>query len=313
MTLSYSAFGLQLRSEFPLAGMTERNHRHGGSPLALELITRAALMERWSGDERTARWRGQLGDGSELSLARGPDADLLFVHADRACFHLDRAASRLRCAPQKHDGEWQRTLLGRVLPNVRCAHGYEALHASAVVSSQGVVAIAGRSGSGKTTLALELIRRGMRLLCDDVLVLSTEPAGVVGHPATPHMNVDERATVAIEHRELARFATERWIEIARCAEEPGPLGAICLLERSHDVSVSVAQLPATPVVLAPFMLGLPDEDRERERERFALYGGLAHQARLLRVCAGVDAPVEDLADALEGALAADRIATPSAA
>src|ERR1700684_3732826 len=115
MTLSYSAFGLQLRSEFPLAGMTERNHRHGGSPLALELITRAALMERWSGDERTARWRGQRGDGSELSLARGPDADLLFVHADRACFHLDRAASRLRRAPQKHDGAWQRTLLGRGL------------------------------------------------------------------------------------------------------------------------------------------------------------------------------------------------------
>ncbi|HTA36324.1 MAG TPA: hypothetical protein VK761_06380 [Solirubrobacteraceae bacterium] len=313
MTLSYSAFGLQLRSEFPLPGMTRRSHSDGGLPLALELTTPAALIETWSGDERTARWRGRLSDGSELSVARGPAADLLFVHADQACFRLDPPASRLQCAPHEQHAEWQRTLLGRILPNVRFSHGCEALHASAVVSSRGVVAIAGQSGGGKTTLALELIRRGMPLLCDDVLILSSEPAGVVGHPATPHMNVDERAAVAIEHRDLARFANERWIEVARCATEPALLDAVCILERDPKLSLDVARVPANPLSLAPFMLGLPDDEVARERERFELYSALTRQAQLLRVTAGLDTPVEQVADALEHALVANRLATAGAA
>jgi hypothetical protein len=313
MTLSYQAFGLDLRSEFPLPGMTRCGDR-SGHPLALELTDPATVLGAWSGSERTATWRGRLGDGRELSIARGPAADLLFADADRAFFHLDAAARRLLCAPRREGAEWQRTLLARILPSVRLARGYEALHASAVACSRGVVAIAGPSGTGKTTLALELMTRGMPLVCDDVLTLSIAQTAVLGHPAPPQMNVGERASVAVEHRELAAGAGERWIELAGCTTDlPQRVSAVCVLERTRGASLGVESLAATPLLLAPYMLGLPDDERERERDRFELYSRLARQAALLRVTADLDDRVEDVADALEQALALDDVAIRGAA
>jgi hypothetical protein len=311
MTLSYQAFGLDLRSEFPLPGMTQRGDC-SGRPLALELTQPAALLGAWSGNQRTAAWRGRLGDGRELSIARGPAADLLFADADRALFHLDAAAGRLLCAPRRDGAEWRRTLLARVLPSVRLARGYEALHASAVAGPRGIVAIAGQSGAGKTTLALELIARGMALVSDDVLTLSIAQTAVLGHPAPPQMNVDARASVVVEHRELAAGVSERWIELIDCALElPRRVSAVCALERGPGASLGVERLAATPLLLAPYMLGLPDD--ERERDRFELYSELTRQAVLLRVTAGLDDCVEDVADALERALALGEVAMQGAA
>jgi hypothetical protein len=313
MTLSYQAYGLDLRSEFRLPGMTQRDDR-SGCPLALELTDPATLLGAWSGSERTAKWRGRLGDGRELSIARGPAADRLFADADRAFFLLDAASARLLCAPWRGTVGWQRTLLARILPSVRLARGYEALHASAVAGPRGIVAIAGRSGAGKTTLALELIARGMSLVSDDVLTLSLARSIVVGHSAPPQMNLDERAPLAVAHRELGAADGERWIELTDgAAELPQPVSAVCVLERARQASLGVEVLAPTPLPLAPYMLGLPDDGSERERDRFALYSELARQMRLLRVTAGLGDRVEDIADALEHALALDNLAMQGAA
>jgi hypothetical protein len=311
MTFDYSAFGMDLHSEFPLPGMTPRTPSAVRS-LSLRLTTPAELLEQWSGDRRTARWRGRLGDGQELSIARGPSDDLLFGYGDRAHFHLDPAAKCLECAPTGTGRGWRRTLLARILPNVRLAHGFEALHASAVASSRGVVAITGPSGAGKTTLALELMRRGMSLVGDDVLMLSTGPSGVLGHPATPHMNVDQRAPVPVEHGELARFGGERWIEVFDSAPVPQRVDGICLLQHDTRLSLAVEPLPGTPLLLAPYMLGLPDDDAGRERRRFELYSNLTERCPLVRMTRGADDSVEQLADALQAALGSDRLAMQGA-
>ena len=55
--------------------------------------------------------------------------------------------------------------------------GHEALHAAALDSPDGVVAIMAPSGAGKSTLALELLRQGWPLFADDVLTLSTAVKG----------------------------------------------------------------------------------------------------------------------------------------
>jgi hypothetical protein len=311
MTFDYSAFGMDLRSEFPLPGMAPRTPSAVRS-LSLRLTTPAALLDEWSGDEQTGRWRGLLGDGHELSISRGPAADLLFGYGDRAHFRLDPSANRLECAPSDDGRGWRRTLLARILPNVRLAHGFEALHASAVASAHGVVAVTGPSGAGKTTLALELMRRGMSLVGDDVLLLSSGPTGVLGHPATPHMNVDERASVPVEHGELARFRGERWIEVFDSAPVPRRVDGICLLQHDPQLSMDVEMLPRTPLALAPYMLGLPDGDAGRERRRFELYSNLTERCPLVRITRGPGDSVEQLADALQAALASDRFAMQGA-
>jgi hypothetical protein len=311
MTFNYSAFGMDLRSEFPLPGMTPRKPSAVRS-LSLHLTTPAKLLDAWSGAQDTRRWRGLLGDGHELSISRGPASDLLFGYGDRAHFRLDPSANRLECAPSRAGRGWRRTLLARILPNVRLAHGFEALHASAVASPRGIIAIAGPSGAGKTTLALELMRRGMALVGDDVLLLSAGPCGVSGHPATPHMNVDKRASVPVDHGELARFADERWIQILDSAPVPQRVDAICLLQRDADLRLDAEALPRTPLALAPYMLGLPDGDAVRERRRFELYSNLTERCTLLRVTGGLGDGVEQLADRLEGALGAERFAMQGA-
>ena len=69
-------------------------------------------------------------------------------------------------------------LAGKLLGIVSVMRGYEPLHASAVDSPQGPIALVGPSGVGKSTLARELAGRGWALFTDDTLPLLLGPAGV---------------------------------------------------------------------------------------------------------------------------------------
>jgi len=91
----------------------------------------------------------------------------------RALHHLSSDASVLQCAPaDPADPSWWRVVLDSVLFTVALPQGYEALHAGAVATPDGVIAITAASGGGKSTLLSELVGRGMALMADDVLVLA---------------------------------------------------------------------------------------------------------------------------------------------
>ncbi|HEV3047451.1 MAG TPA: hypothetical protein VGY13_08840, partial [Solirubrobacteraceae bacterium] len=310
MKEQYRAYGLTLCSEFALAGMEGCDSRPpglqaGGGPLALELVEPDRLSGLWSGPAGDFRWRGRLGDGSELTIERGRAGDLLFGDGARASFRLNGEASALQCAPREDGLHWQRTLLGKVLSTVSVLRGHEALHASAVDSPWGAVAIAAPTGMGKTTLALELMGRGWPLLADDVVVLASTPEGVLAQPGTPHMNLAVTAPGGSRSRApgptLALLAGERWIAAREHARAARPVCAICLLERAAGQPLAVRALPRNPLLLTPYMLGLL-ESRERRRTRFELYADLVDAAALMRLtCAGEDSPGA-LADMLVSSL-----------
>ncbi|TFI60257.1 hypothetical protein E2493_00655 [Sphingomonas parva] len=65
-------------------------------------------------------------------------------------------------------------LMSRVLTAALYQRGLLPLHASAVVLSEGAIAVAGPSGAGKSTLAAMLARQGGRVLADDMLVLADD-------------------------------------------------------------------------------------------------------------------------------------------
>lgn len=69
-------------------------------------------------------------------------------------------------------------LIDQVLPRVLAHQGEMVLHASAVLTEQGLVAFIGRSGKGKSTLSAALASCGCRLLSDDGLLLSMQGGGV---------------------------------------------------------------------------------------------------------------------------------------
>jgi hypothetical protein len=305
MPARHAAYGLDLHAAFPLIGM--RAESRGGLPrLALELLAPAELEQRFSGADGPPEWTGRLGDGRTLTIERGSRGDVLFTYGDRARFRLDASLERLECAPLHEGLHWHQALLGRVLPNVAIMRGYEALHASAVDSPEGVVVIAAPSGTGKTTLALELLGRGWPLVADDVLALGEGPEGALAHPGTPHMNVAKEppGTIDVEMlgATLGTLAGERWIAAHTTATVPRAVRLVCLLQRGPDLALESQILPSNPLPLAPYMLGLAG-DAERERRRFARYADLASTATLMRLtCGDGDRPAE-LAEQIEQVLA----------
>jgi hypothetical protein len=69
-----------------------------------------------------------------------------------------------------------------VLPLALQFFGSEALHASGVLTANGVVALCGDSGVGKSTLAHVLAGRGHELWADDAVVFECRSAAVVAIP-----------------------------------------------------------------------------------------------------------------------------------
>ena len=303
MRTPYVAYGLQLDS-FPLPGMTPHTAR-GLPALALERCAPEELDALWGGPDGPPLWRGAVGDGTALAIERGVGGDTLFTYGARARYRLDPAQRTLQCAPSEEGLHWQQALLGRVLPNVSLARGYEALHASAVESPAGVVAIAAPSGMGKTTLALELSRRDWPLVTDDVLALEDGPEQVLAHPGPPHMNVassqlSEQACGEIGTT-LGVLAGERWIAVRAPSRTPRPVRVVCLLERAPHLSLDAQPLLGGQLPLVPYMLGLKG-DAVRERRRFSAYANLAGEADLLRLtCSPSDLPAA-VADLLEQAV-----------
>jgi hypothetical protein len=305
MPESYSAFGLALRSHFPLPGMAPWEGDDLPS-LELALEPAARLGAAWSGPRASAPWRGRLGDGEELTIEWGVDGDLLFGYGHRAQFRLDPTRARLECAPEDPVApDWQRVLLSRILPNVSLAHGRECLHAGAVQAPSGVVAFAAPTGMGKSTLASELVGRGWRLFADDAVVLTGGEDGVVAHPGSPHMNLADEPCEAIVEAglgiALAALAGEHWVALRDAVREPRGLAAVVLLERAPGLSLEVTRLSPSPLALAPYMLGLPDE--ERDAANFTLYSDLVESTALLRLTVGTTDRPARLADALEHVLA----------
>ncbi len=307
METLHAAYGLRLACSFPLPGMTIATQASDGLPLlALELREPGQLERAWSGASGPVEWRGRQGDGRDLVIERGADGDVLFRYGELARFRLDAPMRRLECAPSREGLEWQRALIGKVIPSVSVMLGYEALHAAALDSPDGVVAIMGASGAGKSTLALELLRRGWPLFCDDVLALSRADGAVLAHPGTPHMNLDRTLPGAIGSRELADtlgiLADERWLAVHDVAGEERPVRMLCLLERRAGLSLGIHSLSESPLALAPYMLGL-SIDPERQRSRFDLYAELTATAMLVSLTAGLEHPPHELADLLKQVLA----------
>ena len=308
MEMLCAAYGLRLCCSFPLPGMRAATHAIDDlPPLTLALCDPAELERMWSGASGAPEWRGRQGDGRDLTIERGSAGDLLFAYGELARFRLDPDMRRLDCAPSDASSlDWQRVLIGKVVPSISVMLGYEALHAAAVDSPDGVVAIMAPSGSGKSTLALELLRRGWPLFADDVLTLSEAGGAISAHPGTPHMNLDQSLPETIDPQTLGDtlgiLAGERWLTVTSTTSETRPVRMLCLLERRLDLALEVHALPASPRLLAPYMLGL-SSDPERQRSRFCLYADLMASATLVRLTAGLEHRPGQLADLVERSLA----------
>jgi hypothetical protein len=150
--------------------------------------------------------------------------------------------SRLQGSPGEGGmAAWQRLLIAQALPFAAVMHGLEVLHASAVATAAGAVALSGPSGSGKTSLALAMERRGATLLADDVLAVEYAGEELLAHPGAPvtGIEVGEAERLSGAGFDLGEvLAVDRRERVARAhlGATPRPLRAFFFLQRVPEVA-----------------------------------------------------------------------------
>jgi hypothetical protein len=285
--------------------------------LQIRRVGAQVIADSWSGFEAVG-WEGLI-DSAPFFVERGVGGDHRFVHGappdesgapaaqTRAIHHLCADASVLQCAASNPDDpSWWRVVLDSVLFTVALLQGYEALHAGAIATGDGAIAITAATGGGKSTLLTALLAQGAALMADDVLVLEPRDSLYpLAHPAPPLMTIPAVSVPTPDRARspetIAIVGEERWIAVP-VYSRPLPLKALVVLDRRPDTQLpstqpSLSQIESPLVALMSALMSFPASP-ERQRARFELASTLASTAGLWRLTARLETPPEVLADTL---------------
>lgn len=169
-----------------------------------------------------------------------------------------------------------------VLPLVCQAFGNEVLHASAVLTSTGVVAFCGPSGAGKSTLAYALGQRGHPVAADDSVVLTVAGSSidVLALPFALRLLAPSRNQLGVDDESSSLLRAED--DVA-----DSPLRAICMIEPSHtpDRDLSVDQIAGAEAfrALLAHALCFSIKDVTRTAEMLRNYLNVAAQVPVYHV------------------------------
>ncbi len=283
-SIGLRAFGLSLLADVTPPGAWVATAPPTEPILRLRTASAAGIAEAWSGPDAIG-WEGTI-DGAPFVVERGLAEDHRFVHGElpnqrgtpvtgtRGIHHLSADAGVLRCAPaDPAEQSWWRVVLDSALFTVALLRGYEALHAGAIATPDGAIAIAAPTGGGKSTLLNELLSDGWSLMTDDVLVLESRgERAPLAHPGAPLMTVPAGIS-PLPGEPIASVGEERWVAV-EAHREAIPLGALVLLHRGPGLVTSLHPARDPLAVLIGSLLRFPRVP-ERERTRFEMAGAIA--------------------------------------
>jgi hypothetical protein len=200
-------------------------------------------------------------DPAGALIARGyTDGGQHWLHFPRlATYQFDDGADVVVAAPEA--GAAPETIadifLRAVLPLVLHTRGQETLHASAVVTPEGVVAFCARSETGKSTLAFGLAQRGYTPFSDDAVVLrqSGDRWLAVPYPFQFRLRTAPAAHFAADGTQCQRHPPSTSDDMP-VAGEPQPLAALFLLTklRPAEASAPVIIRQLSPAEALPLLL-----------------------------------------------------------
>jgi hypothetical protein len=126
-------------------------------------------------------------------------------------------------------------LLGSVMGAVLYQRGFFPLHGSAVETPWGAMVFVGNQGMGKSTLAAQFLKKGYRLLSDDVCAVVPAPGGFQIPPALAQFRLCADAFERFGPIASARFDVDKFLVPMGDSYCPHsvPLGAIHVLA-DHD-------------------------------------------------------------------------------
>jgi hypothetical protein len=289
------AYGLRVETDLNLPGT--QPDRPGNPPHAVTLRAAAAAELPSLLDEPRYLRNLQAYDGAAFAMLEGSEGDVLFAYGRSALFHLSHDHTTLRYAvTAQDDPAWQRVLLDTVLWTVSLLRGFALLHASAVTTGHGLVALVARTGGGKSSLAAEFLRRGATLFSDDIVALDQAGDELVAHPGPPLMNLPRVIAAAqVGGTVVAEFGDERWVALDGAGAAPSPLAAVVLINRVAGETARCSVTEATSLTLLPHGVSLPHL-ADRARRRFDIFGSVIAAVPVLSLHADPSVPPSELAD-----------------
>lgn len=201
MPLSASLFGYEIHSAFPLARLRDAPAPRG-------------RLEVSPGDPALVDEPGDL-----IGIVEGPDDEWktlvartergLLAHSRRGgSFLLDADGGIVHAAPRAGAGAWfSHFVTAAAVPLLLAQRGDLVLHAAAVLDDEGgAMLLCGPSGRGKSTLSMALAARGVRLLCEDgVVVTFGTGAPPTAWAGTTGIRIDKTVKAAGSERQMDRF------------------------------------------------------------------------------------------------------------
>jgi hypothetical protein len=243
-------------------------------------------------------WTGSI-DGRTLTVERSSRGEHRFNIDGTTRFHLSMDRLRL-VAPSlasTDDLGWWRVLLDSVLFTVGLLRGKDALHAGAVATPSGVVAIVAGSGGGKSTLLSELLHQGHGLVTDDILFLQSTGAEVIAWPGPPLLTLPGARVRGPRADDIGQvigeIGAEVWLSVPVVTDSL-PLRRVVLLDRRPGQGPATRAVDRSLVPLMTHFLNFP-RTRDRELGRFSLAGRLAEAVELVAVEGSVDTSPQELA------------------
>lgn len=206
--------------------------------MTLERIAFRELDRHWPTDRGQPLVDRDLA-GARFSVHRHEPLGFLLHHDFFGRFIVAGDGSSIRCAPRDlPDWQWQRFLVGQLLPLAAVLHGLEPIHASAVGLGGRAILCLGVSGAGKSSIALHLAGRGAALLADDVTATEVRGGTVLAHRGAALASVCEAELLRLaavgsvaDWSRLGTLESKVRLLAPRPSGPPPPVGALYLITR----------------------------------------------------------------------------------
>jgi hypothetical protein len=302
----YYFFGLNLRSNLPLPGVSPGN-----------LYTKACDVEvhlglsPYSDDESLLRseeltyvssYANQAGEPALRIYRVEQGAFVRLAYEDGTQFWLDRERENIWATwPTKLSLENTSSyLLGPVLGLALRFRGVVCLHASAVAFENRSVAFVGQMGAGKSTTAAAFAQLGFGIISDDIVALVEHEGSFRVMPAYPHLCLwPESVRMFYDSSEALPRLIPDWDKRRLSLGEHGtrfesrclPLGAVYVLgERGPDPAPYVESVSSQSAFIALVADTYANKilDREMRAHEFAVLGRLVSTVPIRRVHAHED-------------------------